>query len=210
MRTAEYFSAVAWVPDDDEHRDWDDATAYASEWIEQQARLEGVPIVVATNAMDIAGFGAVGSLARQHAHVSRRASRDRVPRGRRGVLAYVPYVEELDFAMDLAQHSAIVVVETVGFPIAGWAAWLGATNLLTGGRTPPLVAPLHKAVERLAFYGNNGFDTFGKQQARRIVDDLSASVPDLDGSLITSAALAAGCSPRAVKKLGELLRVDVD
>lgn len=110
--------------------------------------------------------------------------------------------------MQLAHRSSLAVVETIGFPIAGWAAWFGAVNLLTGEPTTPLPPPIADAVKSLAFYGNNGFgDQFGKRQARRIADDLQQE--DVDWSIVLSASLAAGVSPRGVKNLGKLVDTHV-
>ncbi|MFL6139276.1 MAG: hypothetical protein ACJ74O_15935 [Frankiaceae bacterium] len=46
-------------------------------------------------------------------------------------MAYVPHADSLAMAVQLARGGALRVVETVGFPICGWANETGALNLLT-------------------------------------------------------------------------------
>lgn len=107
--------------------------------------------------------------------------------------------------MSLARGSSLAVVETVQFPLAGWAAWLEATNLLTGEATQPLPDNLRNAIERLKFYGNNGFgDDFGRRQARTILADLRAD-GSLDQDAILGALLAAGVSARGIGQLGRVI-----
>lgn len=81
-----------------------------------------------------------------------------------------------DSPCGLLKGRSLAVVQTVSFPLAGWAAWLGARNLLTEEPTPPLTGSVKDAVDRLVFYGNNGFgDNFGQSQARSILADLKSA-----------------------------------
>lgn len=99
----------------------------------------------------------------------------------------------------------MAVVETVQFPLVGWAAWLEATNLLTGEPTPALPDHLRNAIDRLKLYGNNGFgDDFGRRRARTILADLRSD-GILDGDTILGAVLAAGVSARGISQLGRLI-----
>lgn len=142
---------------------------------------------------------------RRHTRTSRRAARGRVGVGVGPVLSYVPHAEELEFAMGLARGSSIGVVETVSFPLSGWAAWLGAWNLVSDEQTPPLPENVKQAVDRLVFYGNNGFgDQFGKQQARSILSELREQ-GSLDADLLVGAVVAAGVSARGAKNLEGLM-----
>ena len=197
------FASVAWVPDDDPQRPWGSAASLAAAWTEQRCAEEGAAAVLVTNALDHL-IPELEEFARRHTHTTRRAGRARVGTGVGPVLAYVPYADDLEFAMDLAHGSSLAVVETTGFPLDGWAHWLGAWDMVNEVASPPLPDVLADAVDRLAFYGNNGFgDDFGKRQATAILSELrSAGAPT---RLLPSAVLAAGVSSRGVAKLEKLL-----
>jgi hypothetical protein len=197
-------SSVAWVPDDDPGRDWSIAAALAIEWAEDRCREEGASGVLVTNVLNHLGVPELDAFERRHTRTSRRAGRGGAELGRRPVLSYVPHAEDLEFAMDLARGSSIGAVETIGFPIAGWAAWLNAWNLVTGEPTPPLAKPIKEAIDSLTFYGNNGFgDHFGKRQARSILANLGTQGRQLE--LIPSALLATGVSAHGVANLRRLI-----
>jgi hypothetical protein len=107
--------------------------------------------------------------------------------------------------MGLARGSSIAAVETTAFPLAGWAAYLGAWDLVAEERTAPLPESVRDAVDRLKFYGNNGFgDSFGKQQAGRILGDLVGSQREALQTL-PGAVLGAGVSARGVANLRRLM-----
>ncbi len=198
-------SSVAWVPDDDPERDWSIAAGLATRWVDDRCTKEGASGVLVTNALNHLGVPELDDFVGRHTRTSRLAGQSRVGAGVGPVLSYVPFVDDLDFAMGLARGSSLAVVETVSFPASGWAAWFQALNLVTGVRTPPLAEPIKGAVDRLEFYGNNGFgDQFGKQQARSILSDLR-NVETFDSDLLLGAVLAAGVSARGVKNLGRLI-----
>lgn len=198
-------SFVAWIPDDDPDRDWSIAAGLAVRWVEDRCREERASGVLVTNALDHLGVPELDDFERRHTRTSRRAGRNRVGVGVGPVLSYVPHAEELEFAMRLARESSLAVVETVTFPLSGWAAWLGAWNLVADEPTPPLAGTIKSVVDRLVFYGNNGFgDDFGKRQARSILSELSHQ-GSLNRDLILGAVLAAGSSARATMNLGRLM-----
>jgi len=197
--------AFAWVPDDDPTRDWGVAAGWAVRWVDERCRMEGATGVLVTNTMSHLGVPELDRFEQRNSRTSRRAGRARVPRGEGPVLAYVPHAEELDFATRLARNSSLGVVETVSFPLGGWAAWLGAFNLVTEEFTGPLDTAVAEAVERLNFYGNNGFgDDFGKRMARSILEGLTDR-PEWSAGLLPGAVLAAGVSDRGVKNLEKLM-----
>lgn len=199
------FSSVAWVPDDDSQRDWSVAAGLATHWVRERCNEEGASAVLVTNALDYLGVAELDDFERQYTRTSRRAGRNRVQRGVGPVLSYVPYAEDLEFAMRLARNSSIAVVETVAFPIGGWAARLGAWNLVANRKTPPLTEAVRDAVDRLKFYGNNGFgDRFGKRQAQSILGGLRTDGV-LDRDVLLGAVLAAGLSARGTANLAGLL-----
>lgn len=196
---------AAWVPDDEPQRDWAVAADLAVRWVEARCREEQASGVLVTNTLDHLGIPDLQAFAARHAHTTRRSDRDRVGAGVGPVLAYLPGIEELEFAMGLARRSSLAVVESVEFPLRGWAALLAAENLLTGEATPPLPDKVNDAVERLKFYGNNGFgDPFGKKQARSVLNDLR-DAGELDPGVLLGAILAAGVPARGVKNLDSLI-----
>jgi hypothetical protein len=146
-------SSAAWVPDDDPDRDWSTAAGLAVRWVEDRCREEGASGVLVTNALNHLGVPELDDFERRHTRTSRRSGRNRVGAGAGPVLSYVPHAEELEFAMRLARESSLAVVETVTFPLSGWAAWLGAWNLVTDEPTPPLAGTIKAVVDRLVSTG---------------------------------------------------------
>lgn len=98
------------------------------------------------------------------------------------------------------------VVEGGLFPVSGWAAQVGAADLARPGGEPAALDPLvAEAVERLRFYGNNGYSTpFDRRAARSAVDGLRRD-GHLDADQILAAVAAAGVSPRGIRRLAELI-----
>ncbi len=197
------YDATAWVPDDDPERDWGVAFQLASDWVEDRLVDAGGQAVLVTNAKNDLGVSELEAFERRHVRTTRRASG--IARGTGPVLSYVPYGEDLEFAMRLAKGSSLAVVETVSFPLHGWASWLGATNLVTNAKTPTLSSAVVDAVDRLRFYGNNGFtDQFGKRMARSILTDLRSS-DALDPPALVGAVIAAGVSASGAARLSVLM-----
>lgn len=191
--------ATAWVPDDDLERDWSVAAGLAAQWVDGRAREEGAAAVLVTNALDWLGVPELDEFGSRHIRTSLRADRRRVGPGRGPVLSYVPGPEQLAFAMTLGQNSSVAVVEGNAFSVQGWAAWLGATNLLTGERQRPLPGHVREIVERLAFHSRNNFaDPSGKREAQRALSSLGGS-KELE--IAAGALLARGSRAKAVKKL---------
>lgn len=195
------FSSVAWVPDDDPQRDWETAASLAADWVNEKSAQSGASAVLVTNALNHLNVPSLENFERRHSRISRLASRTRVGSGEGPVLSYVPEAEDLLFAMGLARNADLAVVEGGLFPLQGWAAWYEAYDLVRDEPTPPLPDPIREAVDRLKFYGNNGFgDPFGKQEARVTLGRLQGEGV-LDMPLILGAALAAGLRARAIKNL---------
>lgn len=197
--------AFAWAPDDDPTRDWRVAAGWAVDWVDERCRMEGTTGVLVTNTMSHLGVPDLNGFEQRNTRTSPRAGRARRPEGQGPVLAYVPHAGGLDFATRLARNSSLAVVETVSFPLGGWAACVGAFNLATEEFTGPLDPAVAEAVERLSFYGNNGFgDDISKRMARSILDDLP-DIPAWGHRLLPGAILAAGVSDRGVKNLEKLV-----
>ncbi|MGW4815181.1 hypothetical protein ACWEPB_26550 [Kitasatospora cineracea] len=199
---------AAWVPDDDPERDWELAADLAVSWIRRECAEQGASGVLVVNAFGVEQqIPSLRSFAVEHTVTTPAASRDRVERGVGPVLAYVPDEKTLDFAMRLARGSSLAVVESAqGFALRGWASALGAIDLTRPDERPEEAGPgFAEAIDRLAFYKNNGFgDPFGKQQALHILQDLDSS-EGLDREAILGALAARGASNRAVRNLAKLI-----
>jgi len=106
------------------------------------------------------------------------------------VLAYVPDLDDLEYAMALASGSALAVVGSTLLPLRGWATWLGALDLPVGLKTSPLDSQIMAIINRLAYYGNNRYsDVMGKQMPRNILAEMT-SQGTLDRDMVLGATLA--------------------
>lgn len=198
---------AAWVPDDDPERDWELASELAVAWTQRECDEQGATGVLVLNAFGVEDHSpALRRFRARHSCTTPRADRSRVGRGIGPVLAYAPTEKTLDFAMSLARGSSIAVVEGTQFPLRGWAQQLGAVDLTRPDDEPARIPPrLAEAIDRLDFYGNNGFgDRFGKQQAQNILRDLQ-DAGALEGDIILGAIAARGASDRAVRNLAKLI-----
>ncbi len=197
--------SVAWVPDDDPTRDWEVAARLAAAWVDDRCQHEGATGVLLTNTMDYLGVPALDVFAARHVRTSPRPARQRAGTGVGPVLSYVPHEKELETAMNLARGSSLGVVETVSFPLLGWASWFEAWDLVRQEPTPPLPESVRECVERVAFYGNNGFgDQFGKRQAQSILERLDEPARKAS-ALLPGALIAAGVSPRGIRNIRQLM-----
>jgi hypothetical protein len=196
--------AGAWVPDDDPHRDWEDAAALAVDWVlEQAVSLSSRPVLV-TNAFGIESN--VPSLQRLLAYAEQVT-----PRSRRGVagsghavLAYVPLEDALALAIPLARGGALGVVESSELPVRGWAREVGAVDLTTGQTSEPFGTEVAEELDRVLFYGNNGWTRgFGADQTLRILTDLRRTGFN-DADAIVGYVGAHGKSSKAMARLRSL------
>jgi hypothetical protein len=195
---------AAWVPDDDPQRDWEVAAALVVDWaLEQAAALSVEPLLI-TNSFGVEGsVPSLQRLLRYADHVTPR-SRRAVRPGNLAVVAYVPYDATLALAVQMAHGGALGVVETVAFPISGWARETGAVNLTTGTPAAPFSADIAKQLDRVIFHGNNGWTRgFGADQTLRILTDLRrAGFDDLAG--VTGFVGALGKSGKSMARLRAL------
>lgn len=203
-----HLRAAAWVPDDPE-RDWAEAAAIAADWLWQRSQIEGVPPVLVTNTQKAGGpgLGVLDEIARAGGHTTPR-SRTRLDPA--PVLAYVPYAESLQCAMDQARGFSLVAVETKRFPLAEWAAGAGAINLLTHETSPSAIPDnVRDDLDSVMFYGGrNGWTgPDEKDHARRyLMDHVRAGT--LDPEEAASYVMSQGASDRGAKRLRELLQKD--
>lgn len=200
-----HLQAAAWVPDDDPERPWDEAAGLAADWIWERSEAEGVePLLVTNTLQNSRGLERLEEIIQAGGQATPQ-SKKRFNRG--PVLAYVPDERTLNLALDLAHGYSIAVVETVSFPLAEWAAGVGAVNLLNGNASASslsdnVIADLDHAV---FFGGNNGWTRpHEKTHARNhLVRHVQAGV--LTPEQAASYVMAVGVSDRGAERLRRLL-----
>ncbi len=208
---------AAWVPDDDVQRDWNDAACLAIDWIEAEAVKQGTHAVLVTSTFGgpILTYAFSGRIlnsplsryVRGRTHFTPRSGRH-VPRGV-AVLSFVPTRRALDFAIELAQGSSLCVVESATEPVAGWAADVGAINLLAGFATAQHPPTFLEHLDRLASNGDNFGDTFGRRTAQQILDDLQHNGL-LQRNNVVRALAARNISPRGQRQIEKMIDRMID
>lgn len=203
VRNATAYRA-AWVPDDDPERPWDEASELAVAWTDGEADRLGRPSVLVTNTKGHqAESGPLASFVGRSLHTTPRSRSVSIGAG--PVLAYVPYGRELAYAVSLARATSLCVVETVSFPVRGWAAAVAAINLLTGEPTPPPDAEVKEELDHLVFNGNNGYgDQYGKRDALSILRGL-AGRPDYDAAFIVGYLAGHGISDNGLANIARII-----
>lgn len=193
------------MPDDDPERPWDEAADLAAEWIWERSEIAGVtPLLVTNTFQNAVGIDCLNKIARKGGQAT-PIGKQRFDRG--PVLAYVPDERSLKFALNLARGYSIAVVETVNFPLAEWAAGVGAINLLDGSPSSSSIPADVKAdLDHAVFFGgNNGWTgQHEKQHARNhLVRHVQAGrlAPEQAASYVMSQ----GVSDKGAKRLRSLL-----
>ena len=197
--------AAAWVPDDDEERPWDEAADLAVEWIMQEAKIRGErPLLVTPTQSQWDSADAITWMARNCEAATPRGNRP--SHGKRPVLVYVPDYDVMNYRLQFARGSAIAVVEEISDKLSGWAAAVGALNLVTGEKTiDPITEEQLAEYKRIDFNGNNGWASgFGADQTRRILRSLD-SIGELDRDHLIGHMLAMGHNARHLKRLRTLV-----
>lgn len=186
-------------------RPWEDAADLAADWIWQRSEDEdAAPLLVTNTFQNDRGIHSLQEVAQEGGHATPQG-RDRFGAG--PVLAYVPNAKTLDFAVGLAHGYSLVVVESVSFPLAEWAAGAGALNLLDGTTTSSAISDDVKRDLDFAirFGGNNGWSgSHEKQHARRYLRQ-HAEDGRLDPDAAAAYVMAHGVSAKGAKRLRELL-----
>jgi hypothetical protein len=188
-------------------RPWQNAIAFAAEWIWECSRAEGLAPVLVSNAKNVAGMGYadLDEIIRKGGHVTPQSG-TRYDHG--PVLAYVPNERALHVAMDLARGYSLAVVEGRSLSLAEWAANAGATNLLTGQTTPSQIPDDVRRDLDFAILdgGRNGWTgPDEKAQALRcLTDHIRAGrlTPDQAAAYVLTSA---SVSDSGAKRLRELL-----
>ncbi|WP_144022733.1 hypothetical protein [Asanoa hainanensis] len=170
---------TAWVPSDD-HTPRSDAAELAAAWVLEQARAHALQPVLRDP-------GKGGSPGRGHA-----------------VLAYLPDYDDVHHSLQAVRYGAFAAVESVAYPLIGWAMATRALDLTTGEITVDSRSEtLKEAIERIHFFDNNGWTRgFGADSAKRILGDLPP--PDRDKDLLLGSLCALGSRGRALERLGDL------
>jgi hypothetical protein len=192
---------AAWVPDNDPERPWDEAVAVAAGWLrEQAAELHDRPLLVTYSFQNGDGLDTF----RGFEHVTTRSKGSVTGPVGRPVLAYVPEERVMALAHRHARKAALCAVESVSFPLHGWARRVGAVNLLDGSVLPPLNPAASKLLDRVEFIGNNGWgDQYGKRDAMRLLPELAQYV---DRAEVLGYVLAGGAHDGSVKNLAGIVK----
>lgn len=205
LHSTTFLQAAAWVPDDDPTRPWDDAAELAAEWIWERGETEGrEPLLVTNTFQNAIGIRCLSDIAAKGGQATPQG-KQRFEQG--PVLAYVPTERTLKLALDLAHGSSLVVVETVSFPLAEWAAGADAINLLNGAASLSAIPDDVKSdLNRAIFFGgNNGWTgSHEKQHARTVLAPHAAS-GRLDANDAASYAMANDVSDKGAKRLRSLI-----
>ncbi|OHV54486.1 hypothetical protein BCD48_44535 [Pseudofrankia sp. BMG5.36] len=122
------------------------------------------------------------------------------------MLAYVPDYQTMQLAIRYARGGALAVIEGFTTPLCGWAIEVGALDLLENLVTPDLrSAHLRSALDRIHFYGNNGWTNgFGKDATVRLLHDI-VEQNELDQDLILGFMLAHGHHHKSIEHLARII-----
>lgn len=119
----------------------------------------------------------------------------------------MPDERTLKLALDLARGYSLVVVETVSFPLAEWAAGAGAINLLDGSASSSELSDEVRADldHVVVFGGNNGWN--GQHEKQHARDHLVRHVRtgQLAPEQAASYVMAKSVSGKGAKRLRLLL-----
>ncbi|QUF07159.1 hypothetical protein KCV87_14620 [Actinosynnema pretiosum subsp. pretiosum] len=197
---------AAWVPDDDSGLTFDELEAPAVEWIEQMSAEAGVaPILVVNAVQSAAGPGIVAEFGRRYGYTTPR-TKDH-PASGVPVLAFRPTLEAFDYAQQLARGSALCVIEGMSFPLAMWAAEVGAINLLNPDAPVPVLDPkLEEDLDSIHFFGgNNGWSGPHERDHARQFLQTWRDQGELDADLICGYMQAKGVHARGIKRLRKII-----
>lgn len=194
---------AAWVREDAEDIDYLEADALGARWVLDDLAEHGGTVAIVTGKLGIAASSGVAPLLRYGNEVTPRTERRR--RGLGPVLAYRPDAREFELAESLAHGSSLCVIEGYGFPVRGWAARVGAFDIVSGSETAGIDPARAEYVDRIIWYGNNGWTRgFGADNTARILSEMKrAGVLDRDEVL--GVAAAEGKGAKALQRLEKLI-----
>jgi hypothetical protein len=191
---------AAWVPDDAEHRPWEVAFGLAADWIEAQS---GQPLLITPRHQQDA-FAAMAAFANTHSATTLRSGRSFRHSG--PVLAYMPDYEMMDLATEVASDASLAVVETIAYPMMGWAMQIRAIDLVTGEVTPDTrTDSQRRELDQVFFYGNNGWaPAFDRERATGVLQSLLGE-PGMSKGIVVGHMIAKGASGKGVARLAKLI-----
>ena len=192
---------AAWVPDDAEHRPWEVAFALAADWIEAQS---GQPLLITPIRHQQDTFPAITGFATAHSATTLRSGRSFRHSG--PVLAYMPDYEMMDLATEVASDASLAVVETIEYPMMGWAMEARAIDLVTGEVTPDTrTDSQRRELDRVYFYGNNGWaPAFDRERATGVLLPLLGE-PGMSKGIVVGHMIAKGANGKGVARLAKAI-----
>ena len=192
---------AAWVADDAEHRPPDVAFAMAADWIEAQPN--GQPLLV-TPVRQQSAFPAITRFANAHSATTLGSGRSFRHSG--PVLAYAPDYEMMDLATEVASDASLAVVETIEYPMIGWAMEVHAIDLVTGEVTPDTrTESQRRELDQVYFYGNNGWSpAFDRERATTVLRPL-LSEPGMTKDIVLGHMIAKGANGKGIARLAKLI-----
>lgn len=199
--TANRYTA-AWVPDDAEHRPWDVAFGLAADWIEAQP--DGQPLLISPVRQQQNTFPAITTFATTHSATTLRSGRSFRHSG--PVLAYMPDYEMMALATEVASDASLAVVETIEYPMIGWAFEVGAIDLVTGETTPDTRTESQRhELERVYFYGNNEWEPqLDRERAKSVLQPLLKE-PGMTKDIVLGYMVAKRISSKGIARLAKLI-----
>jgi hypothetical protein len=184
---------AAWVPFDDPARPWD-PTPPVARWLVEQAEQRHLKLTLVT---DLPLEGLLPPALRYVREWERQTGTR--PAAGRAVLAYLPTLATAARAFRIGYGGAVAVVEGAELPLTGWAAEVGALNLLTGAPEPALPSDTIRCLQRLLPLLHGGPLT--PQQADAAITILCGTRTDLSAHHVAGYLLAHSCSPRTARRL---------
>lgn len=191
---------AAWVPDDAEHRPWEVAFVLAADWIEGQS---GQPLLI-TPRHEQDAFPAMVRFADAHSATTLRSGRSFRHSG--PVLAYVPDYEMMDLATEVASDASLAVVETIEYPMMGWAMQVRAIDLVTGEVTPDTRSDSQRReLDQVFFYGNNGWAPASDRERATVVLQPLLREPGMSKDIVLGHMIAKGVSGKGIARLARVI-----
>src|ERR1035437_10476592 len=195
---------AAWVPERT-GMDWDEAARIGVAWVERESVQQGRPALL----MTVREEQPRARQPRDFRHAPRlddpSVQLPHLRRARSAGAGLCPGRENSAGRCRLCPRLLALCDRRLRDTVVARARATGAIDLLGGSATEALQPELTEALERLHFYGNNGWTRgFGQDQARRVLKDLR-NTGLLDKTVITGDMLAREHHAESVKRLAELI-----
>jgi uncharacterized protein (UPF0297 family) len=195
--------AAAWIPPGADLT-LEAAAEVAMRWADEQAAARGAQAMLVTDLKGEYRGEAPFDRYADGRHITPRSSGLAITPG--AVIAHNPTAEALELAMDTARGTAIAVVALLPGPwwLHGWAAAVGAQDLLTG-ETAALDAALVEPLTQIVAYGNNGFAAgYGRDNAQDLLRQLQRDGL-LEHDLVVSALGGLGLPARHQHTISKMI-----